>query len=112
MRAYLINPVKRAITEVDLDDLDINELFGVDDNSGHALGSGALLPDDEADGDGDWLSDWLYVPEAFSFEQGVVPDIKGDPRDWFHIEGSTVTPGEPATFPFPWRGTSTLEKVR
>jgi hypothetical protein len=83
-----------------------------------SLGSGPLTPvSDEVnrgecycDGD-DFLADYLYVPEEFSFEEysnvppGTVPDqvkIKGDPRDWFHI--SITDPSMPATFPLPCCG--------
>jgi hypothetical protein len=86
-----------------------------------SLGSGPLTPvsdevnrgEGDLDGDDDLLADYLYVPGGFGFEEycdvppGTVPNsvrIKGDPRHWFHIEGSTADPSKPATFPLPCRG--------
>ena len=112
MRAYLIDPFERTITEVDLDDTgEACELLDIEDNRYPALGSGALLPAEDG-GSGDWMSDYLYVPPELSFEQyddlpGTISDdrkIEGDPRDWFQILDSVIDPKQPASFPFPCRG--------
>jgi hypothetical protein len=115
MRAYLINPFDRTVTEGDIEADDICELLNFDgDKETAVLGAVGLLPVDKSSGgDGDWLTDYLYVQPEFSFElyddapPGTISDdrkIKGDPRDWFQITESIVDPTQPASFPYPCLG--------
>jgi hypothetical protein len=113
MRAYLINPFNRTVTQGDIEEDDIGELLGLGYEAPRpGLGAVELLPANEDGGSGDWLTHYLYVPPEFSFEQyddmpGTISDhrkIKGDPRDWFQIMESIVDPRQPASFPYPCLG--------